>query len=185
MKKLTLTLTAAVMLLVIGCKSGGSGNDPKATLHAFLTALSKKDLKEARKHATKESESMLNLMEMGMNMADKSQKNETEDELKKMDPNNMVFGEPKIEGDKATVTITNKLENEPANFILKKEEGNWKVAFDKASMAEMAGEKMKEENAGEDINMDSLTNELKNLNTDSLKAAMQEGMKALDSLKKQ
>ena len=68
-------------------------------------------------------------------------------------------------------------------FVLKKEDGAWKVAFDKQSMSEMAGEKIRDKETGDTVNMDSLTNELKNLNTDSLNRAVQEGLKAIDSLK--
>ena len=50
-------------------------------------------------------------------------------------------------------------------------------------MSEMAGEKIRDKETGDTVNMDSLTNELKNLNTDSLNRAVQEGLKAIDSLK--
>ena len=185
MKKLIFLFGAAIMVIAFACKSGPSSNDPKATLMAFFKALSKKDLTEARKYATKESESMLSMMEMGLKMADTSQSRQTDEEFKKFDETSMEIGEAKIEGERATVAVKNKEEGEYTNFILKKEEGAWKVAFDKASMAEMAGEKIRDSQTDETVNMDSLTNELKNLDTDSVKKAMQEGLKVLDSLKKQ
>jgi Domain of unknown function (DUF4878) len=186
MKKLILSLFAVALLASTGCKSGGaSSSDPKATLISFFKAMSKKDFAAAKKMATKESESMFSLMEMGMNMADKMDKKEADEAFNKFDDAKMEFGEAKIEGDKATVPVTHKDEKETANFILKKEDGAWKVAFDKASMAEMGGEKMKRENANdENFNMDSLTNAMKNLNSDSLQKAIKEGMGALDSLNK-
>lgn len=183
MKKLAVLLFTGLVILAMGCKPG-AGKDPKATLMSFFKALSKKDLTEARKYATKESESMLSMMEMGLKMAENSAKEETEKEFKKFDESNMVIGEAKIEGDKAIVPVTSKEDSESTNFILKKEDGKWKVAFDKASMAEMAGETIQQQGKEEMVNMDSLTNELKNVDTDSLRKVMQEGMRVLDSIKK-
>ena len=185
MKKLIFLFGAAIMVIAFACKSGPSSNDPKATLMSFFKALSKKDLTEARKYATKESEGMLSMMEMGLKMADTAQSRETDEEFKKFDESSMEIGEAKIEGDRATVPVKNKEEGESTNFILKKEDGAWKVAFDKATMAEMAGEKIRDAQTDETVNMDPLTNELKNLDTDSVKKAVQEGLKVLDSLKKQ
>ncbi len=171
MRKLVLFFAAVAAITITSCKSSVS-NDPKATLAKFFEALSKKDMKEARKYATKESESMLSMMEMGMKMAEGKEAKETDEEFKKFEKGQMEYGETKIEGDKATVTVTNKQEKEPANFILRKQDGAWKVAFDKASLAEMSGEKMNDEMKNEDMNM----------NMDSLNTAIQGG---LDSLKKE
>ena len=180
MKKLILSVCAIAVLAAVGCKSGGaSGSDPKATLESFFKALSKKDIKAAKKLATKESESMLNMMEMGLSMAEKMGKKEDTDELDKFDPAQMEYGETKIEGDKATVPVTNKKENETINFILKKESGAWKVAFDKNTMAGMAGEKMKEEGASDE----DMNEVLKNLNSDTLQQKLKESLGALDTLK--
>lgn len=176
MKKLILSVCAIAIVAAIGCKSGGaSSSDPKATLMNFFEAMSKKDLAAARKLATKESESMFSMMEMGMKMAE-NMKSKEADEFKKFEPGKMEFGETKIEGDKATVPVTYKDEKETANFILKKQDGAWKVAFDKASMSEMGGEKMKDSGvdamneAGEDVNVNA--------------EDMQKGMQALDSMMK-
>ncbi len=177
MKKLILSICAALIIIAVGCKSGPSSSDPKATLLAFFEAMSKKDIQGAKKYATKESESMFSMMEMGMKMAEKNKDAAEDDEFKNFDKANMEFGEAKIDGDKATVPVTNKKENETTNFILKKEGGAWKVAFDKASLAEMAGEKMKEKG------MDDAATELNNMNSDTLQNAIKEGMNAVDSLK--
>lgn len=175
MKKLILSICAAALIASTGCKSGGaSSSDPKATLINFITALSKKDMAGARKLATKESEGMFSMMEMGLKMAENMKKDDTDDEFKKFNPANMEFGEAKIDGDKATVPVTNKEEKETVNFILKKQDGAWKVAFDKASMAEMGGEKMREKGM-EDGGPDSL-----NFNTDEMK----KGLEMADSMLK-
>jgi len=175
MKKLILSICAVALVASTGCKSGGaSSSDPKATLINFITALSKKDMAGARKLATKESESMFSMMEMGLKMAENMKKDDADDEFKKFNPANMEFGEAKIDGDKATVPVTNKEEKETVNFILKKESGAWKVAFDKASMIEMGGEKIREKGM-QDGGADSL-----NFNTDEMK----KGLEMADSLLK-
>ncbi len=167
---------AAMLCFVIlfsGC--GSSSGDPKATLTAFFDAMGKKDMEGARKLATADSKSMLDMMEMGMKMA-KEQKQDDQ-----FDKSRMEFGDAKIEGDKATVPVKDKKSGESTNFTLKKEEGQWKVAFDKSSIMQMATDKMQEKGG-----IDSLTqslDELKKLDTDSVKAALQEGVKAMDSVK--
>jgi hypothetical protein len=183
MKKVIFVLIAAFTLTTIGCKSGPSSSDPRATLLSFFQALAKKDLKEARKYTTKESEQMLSMMEMGMQMAAKMKSKEADDEFSKFNEQNIEIGEAKIDGDKALVPIKNKKDGESTNMVLKKEDGAWKVAFDKATMAEMAGEKMREKGGTmPEMNMDSLTQAIQNINTDSLKEAMQKGLGAMDSL---
>jgi hypothetical protein len=182
MKKLVFSICAGLMLTIVACKSGPSSSDPKATLIGFFKAMSNKDLKGARKFATKESESMLSMMEMAMKTAENMKSKEMDDEMK-FEEANMTFGETRIDGDKAFVPVTDKKKNETSEFILKKEDGAWKVAFDKASMAEMAGKKMQERD-GEEISVDSLNQALENINADSLSQKMQESMKTLDSLTK-
>jgi hypothetical protein len=181
MKKLVFSICAGLMLTIVACKSGPSSSDPKATLIGFFKAMSNKDLKGARKFATKESESMLSMLEMAMKTAENMKSKEMEEDMK-YDEANMTFGETRIDGDKAIVPVTDKKKNETSDFILKKEDGAWKVAFDKASMAEMAGKKMQED--GQDVSIDSLNQALEQLNSDSLSQKMQESMKALDSLNK-
>lgn len=173
MKKLF--LAAAILSSAIMFSScGGGAGDPKETLSAFFDAMGKKDLESARKLATADSKSMIDMMEMAMKM-DKS--NKTDDDFKK---ENMEFGEAKIEGDKATVPVKNKKKDESVNFTLKKEEGKWKVAFDKASIMQMAQDKMQEKGG-----MDKAMEELKDVNMDSVKEGINKGIEALDSAKKE
>jgi len=63
-----------------------------------------------------------------------------------------------------------------------KENGEWKVAFDKASIMEMATDKMKEKGVSPDSLYKSM-DELKNINIDSLKEGIDKGIQALDSAK--
>jgi hypothetical protein len=151
MKKLIFGILAFATMSLMSCKSGG---DPKGVLLSFFDALSKKDIPTAKKYATKDSESMLGLMEMSM-------KNGGTDKKDDFDKSKMEFGDPKIEGDKATVAVKDKTSGETTNFILKKENGDWKVAFDKATMMQMGQDKMKEKgldtnNMGTDSTHDTL-----------------------------
>lgn len=166
------TAIAAFTLFFAGC--GGSGGDPKATLSAFFDALSKKDIAGARKLATTDSKQMLDMMETGLKM-DKGNA-----ETDKYDKSRMEIGEPKIDGDRATVAVKDKKEGESVNFTLKKESGAWKVAFDKASIMQMAADKMQEKG----MSLDSLKKpmeELQKINMDSVKEAIKNGQEALDS----
>lgn len=170
MKRVFLAAFAAAFLLLAGCNSG---SDPKSVLSDFFVALSKKDIAGARNLATEDSKSMLDMMEMAL----KTDSSETG----KYDMAKMEFGEAKIEGDKATVPVKEKDSGETLNYTLKKEGGKWKVAFDKASIMNMATDKMKGEgiNIGDSIN--NVVDEMKNMNTDSLAEKMKEGAKAMDS----
>ncbi len=171
MKKVFLAAFSAAFLLLAGCNSGAG--DPKSVLNDFFEALAKKDLAGARELATEDSKSMLDMMEMAMK-TDSS-------EMGKYDMKNMEFGEAKIDGDMATVPVKEKDSGETMNYSLKKVEGKWKVAFDKASIMNMATDKMKGDgiNIGDSIN--NVVEEMKNMDTDSLAEKMKEGAKAMDS----
>jgi Domain of unknown function (DUF4878) len=173
MKRIFMAAAVIATVLFTGCNSGGG--DPKTVLLAFFEAMSKKDMAAAKKLATKDSEQMFSLMEMGMKMA----KDSKDTEMDKFDKTKMEFGEAKIDGDKATVEVKDKEKGEAVNFILKKESGDWKVAFDKASMMQMGAEKMKEKGMDGEAAMDSINSgldKLKNMNTDSLADKMKEGL---------
>ena len=174
MKKIFITVAlVSSVFLMAGC---GSAGDPKATLSAFFDAMSKKDMAAARKLSTADSKSMLDMMEKGLQMS--TDNTETE----KYDKSKMEIGEPTIDGDKATIAVKEKGSDETVNFTLKKESGAWKVAFDKASIMEMATDKMNEKGVSIDSLRESMK-ELKNINIDSLKEGIDKGIQALDSAK--
>lgn len=177
MKKILLAIVLLSTVSFMSCNSGGG--DPKAVLVQFFEALSKKDIAGARKLATKDSKSMIDMMEMGLNMA----KDKKEDD--KFNKDNMEFGEAKIEGDKATIPVKEKTSGETLNYILKKEDGAWKVAFDKASMMSMGMDKMNEKGINPADSIGHAMDELKNMDMDSLKEGMKKGMEMLDSVKKE
>ena len=175
MKKVLLAAFAGVLIMFSSCKSGGG--DPKSVLAEFFTLLSKKDLAGARKLATADSKTMLDMMEMGMKTDSK--------ELEKYDASKMEYGEAKIEGDKATVPVKEKDSGETINYVLKKEGGSWKVAFDKATIMGMATEKMNEKGVNMSDSVAGAIEELKKLDTDSIADALKNGSKALDSAAKE
>lgn len=177
MKKVLLSAIFISTALFTGCNSGGG--DPKVVLGQFFDALSKKDMVTARKLSTADSKSMLDLMEMGLKTENKETK-----ETEKYDKANMEFGEAKIEGDKATVPVKEKTSGETLNYTLKKEEGSWKVAFDKASIMSMGMDKMNEKGINVTDSLDNIMDELKKVDMDSLQRGMKEGAKALDSAAK-
>jgi len=79
--------------------------------------------------------------------------------------NNMQMGDATISGDSATVPVTDKKSGESTDFLLKKENGNWKVAFDMSTLMNMANKKMMEHglkgmhrNDSSDMNTDTINN---------------------------
>jgi hypothetical protein len=169
MKKLAFGIVALATVALFSCKGSGGG-DPKSALKGFFEAMSKKDIAAAKKFATEESSSMFSMMELGLK---EGEKKEGGDMMKDFDMSKVEFGEAIIDGDKAKVPVKNKAEGETINFRLKKEKGDWKVAFDKASMMEMATEKMAEPGF-----KDSLNNAMDKIgDMDSISGEMNEAMK--------
>jgi hypothetical protein len=162
------------VFLLQGC--GGVGSNPKTTLNAFFDAMIKKDIPEVRKLTTSDSKGMIDMMEKGMQMAKET--NETE----KYDKQRMDIGEAIIEGNKATIPIKDKVSGESSKFILKKEGGSWKVAFDMGSIMEMASDKMKEKGFNAD-SLSKMMDEIKNMNIDSLTKNFDKNPGSIDSLK--
>lgn len=133
-------LIAFATPVFIGCKGKDSvANDPKTVLTTFFERMSKKDIDGAAKLATKDSKGTLDMMKKGMEAAEKmkgmggaEEKDPTEDFKK------MTFGDAKIEGDKATVSVTNPAKGkEPFEFPLVKEGGEWKVDFSMSTLMKM------------------------------------------------
>ncbi len=170
MKKLLFAATIIGAAFIAGC-NGTDSNNPKAVLIAFFDALAKKDIAAARKLTTESSKSMLDMMEMGMKMAPADKKEDP-----KYDKTKMEFGEPKIEGDKATIEVKEKGTGEGTNFTLKKEGGGWKVAFDKSSMMQMGADKMKDGGT-------EAIDQMKDANIDSLGNKISEGIEKLNENK--
>ncbi len=179
MKKLVFALFAFSAICMSSCNSGGG--DPKAVLSAFFDAMAKKDIATARNLATADSKSMFDLMEAGMKMQD-TMDDKTHEQF---DKSKMEIGEPKIEGDKATVNVKETKNGESINFVLKKEAGTWKVALDMGTLMNMGADKIKEKGlSNEEMGkMQEEMDKFKNMSADSIKMLMQKGMQAMDSMK--
>jgi uncharacterized membrane protein YkoI len=182
MKKIILSALTASLIILAGCKSGGG--DPKIVLANFFDALAKKDFTSVKKYTTKDSEGMLSMVQMGMqNIKDDSQTMQYKKE-------NLEMGDAVITGDKATVPVKDKKSGETTDFTLKKEDGEWKVAFDKSTLMEMAQKKMKEH--GMDRMMpNGMNDSLRNMNNGSMpnmdsvsQEDMQNARKMMDSASK-
>jgi hypothetical protein len=61
----------------------------------------------------------------------------------------ITYSDPVINGDEATLSVTVD-NNEKTDFRLKKEDGQWKVAFDKNSLMKTGMEKMEKNGASEE-----------------------------------
>jgi len=170
-------------LFISGCKSGGG--DPKVVLMNFFDALAKKYFTALKKYTTKDSEGMMNMVQMGMqNMEDKS------NDMMNYRRENIEVGSAVIDGDKATVPVKDKKSGETTDFTLKKESGDWKVAFDKSTLMEMAQKKMKEHGFG-GMQRNGMNDSLGSINNRSLqnmdslsKENMEEAQKMMDSANK-
>jgi DNA-binding FrmR family transcriptional regulator len=179
MKRILMAAAVLATVTFAGCNAGGG--DPKAVLLAFFEAMGKKDFVAAKKLATKDSESMFSMIEMAAKMGGKENKSDMNFEKDKM-----IFGEAKIDGDKATVEVKDKEKGEGINFTMKKEGGSWKVAFDKASMMQMGMEKMNEKGMDTNAVLDSVSSgldKLKDINMDSLTDKLKEGVDKLNENK--
>jgi Domain of unknown function (DUF4878) len=179
MKKLTtyFVLISTVMILVTGCKGKDKAveNDPKAVVTAFFERMSKKDLDGAAKLATKESKATIDMMKKAIDAAEKmgvkdtSSKDDPSGEFKKME-----IGEVKIDGDNATVAVTNHAKGDKVSeFPLKKEGGEWKVDFSMGTLMKMGmDEASKMHNDNNPMNTDStgiqdMMNDTMNKNVDT------------------
>ncbi|HMK04821.1 MAG TPA: hypothetical protein VK489_11540 [Ferruginibacter sp.] len=183
MKKMFLILVAFAAICTSSCNNNNvaASGDPKKVLTSFFDAMAKKDITTARKLATADSKGTFDMLEMGMKMADKTDTASME----QFDNSRMEMGEAKISGDQATVNVKEKKSGEAVDFVLKKEAGEWKVAMDMATLMSIGMQKMKEKGVTE-AQMDSLRmgiDEMKKLNTDSIREIMKKGMQALDSVK--
>ncbi|MEO8768929.1 MAG: hypothetical protein ABI402_02555 [Ferruginibacter sp.] len=175
MKKIFFVVLLLAPLMYFGCKPG-AGGDPKVVVSQFFEALHKKDIPAARKLATAESKSMLDRMEASLKMKDVDEANA------KFDPKLMQIGEPVIDGDKASVSIKKTDEKQTIKFTLKKENGDWKIAFDEATLMANAMEQMKKSGINIADSIGKAMKEFKNVNLDSLKQGMKD---AMDSVNKE
>jgi hypothetical protein len=138
MKKIILIALTFCVVIFSGCQTG-SGENPKEVLKHFFDSVAKRDFTTAKKYATNDSEGMLSMMQMGM----QNMKNEHAERMMNL-IQNMEMEDAVVNGDSALVSVKDKKSGETSDFLLKKEKGNWKVAFDMATLMGMANKKMQE-----------------------------------------
>ncbi|MBL0267652.1 MAG: DUF4878 domain-containing protein [Chitinophagaceae bacterium] len=190
MKKIAIvTLMAGfIALLITGCKGKdkAAGGDPKTVLTAFFEKMAKKDIDGAAKLCTKDSKGTMDLMKKGVEAAEKMKGKEGE--VKEEDDfKDMLVGDAKIDGDNATVSVTNTKKKETVEFPLKKEDGDWKVDFTMSTLMKMGMDAKKDK--GEDLFKeeditDTTLNELKDLG-DTLKQKLDEMKNELKDVMKE
>ena len=173
MKKLLLIATVLCAMAFVSCKTNSGGN-PNEVLAEFFDAMAKQDTVKIKVLTTKDSEQMLSMMRMGMSMADSKK------DMAKYDKSKMEFGTAVINGDNAKVPVKDKASGETVNFPMKKEDGKWKVAFDKTSVMEMGMEQMKGNNKNMGDSLEKGMDALKDVDMDSM---MNEVKKAMDTTK--
>ena len=113
----------AMALCLIGCSKG-----PDKVAVKFFEAMADGDFDKAAEYASKDTKPMIKMMAGMPNAKEESQKENKGAKFKAV--------ETKINGDKASVKVERtkdgKTETNDVNLV--KEDGDWKVAVDKANM---------------------------------------------------
>lgn len=178
MKNISKFITAFAFLIITltACNNNTSevaSSDPKKVLQEFFEKLGNKDFDGAEKLATKDSKGTLNMMKQMMAMAeshnpDSSEKKDISEEWKDVE-----IGEAKINDNTAYVPFKKKTDSLEVEFLLKKEDGDWKVDFSMLTMMKLGMEQAKKK---------GIINDSTNLR--DMQEMMQKGMKTRDSLMK-
>lgn len=187
----------ALMIVLFSCNSSKQGS-PKTTVAAFIEASKTGNIAEVKKYITKSDVSLIEMGENIMARFDPSGAKDMKDKMakefkEKTKDAKIDIKDEKVDGDNATVNVTFAYEgkSETRPFSLVKEDGLWKVSLLSTGMKN-AGNGSKDGN----MDMDSLKKsinegmkEFNNLDKDSLKKAIESGMQEFnkmdkDSLKK-
>ncbi len=129
-----LLFAVVCLLCIISACNVVSSASPKETLTKFLTAMEHGDFKEAKKYATSDSQSFLDMAAKSTNGA--------ADLYKDQDFN--VTDKVNVNGDEATVEVKNNSAGQGAKFRLQKEGGAWKVEFNLSALLNMAKDALKD-----------------------------------------
>lgn len=176
MKTSIVALLITGLLILNGCNS--ETQKPEIVVASFFDALSKQDFETAKEFATKKSESVLDMISLAANF-----------QIEKMDSSmfdksRLQFGTPKIEGDSAIVEVSIKNSNEFIPLKLKKEDGDWKVAFEAETLMKIGLDKIKKEGRKKGQQLDKELEIIQNMPLDSLKDELQNSLQKLDSVQK-
>lgn|GEM_PF-3054968 len=125
-KTFSVILLTVCILALTSCSS--DKNKIKTTITSFFTALNHKDPQSAKLYATKESADFIGLMQQQLLQSDDKTQNSNE---------KFLISDININGDIATAQVRSETQQNPLTVTVKKESGDWKVAFDKNSIATM------------------------------------------------
>jgi len=129
-------LFMALPILIYSCSGGGS---PSQVADKFLNALQDGDFETAKKYSTEKSQDFLgDLAEMYKSMEVMDLDHETKD---------ITVTNESIDGDKSIVSYTE--DGDSMEITLVKENGSWKVAFDKETLMGGAFDSMWDEDEDE------------------------------------
>jgi len=121
-------LVVALMALALVAAACGGGSSPTATAKAFYEAVKAKDTAGIKNSMSKGS---LEMMEKFAKMQNKSLDEALKEPTSSTTPTSFESKDEKITGDTATVQVKDEKGNwETIPFV--KEDGNWKIALDKA-----------------------------------------------------
>jgi len=118
MKKLILSIAVLAVCTLFSC-GGGNSSNPNEVAKSFLTAMNKADYEAAKKLGTDDTKKLLDMTATFAAMMP--------DSIKKLSAAKKVetIGEPKIEGDKATVSYKESDSPEQKSLSLVKKDGKW------------------------------------------------------------
>jgi len=176
MKSTIVAILISGLFILNGCQS--EKQKPEIVVQSFFDAISKQDFETAKAFATEKSEPVLDMISLAANF-----------QIEKMDSSmfdksRLQFGSPKIEGDSAIVEVSIKNSTEFIPLKLKKEDGDWKVAFDAETLMKIGLDKIKKEGRKKGQQMDKELESIQNMPLDSLKDEMQNSLQKLDSVQK-
>ena len=114
--KRTLKFSAVALLAVVVLWACGGASGPKGVAEGFINAMAKGDIEGAKKFATKDAQSGLDMMAASA-------------EAKKANPDKIEGIEVKENGDKATATYKENGTDQTLELV--KEDGQWKAAWTK------------------------------------------------------
>ena len=176
MKSTIVAILISGLFILNGCQS--ETQKPEIVVQSFFDAISKQDFETAKGFATKKSEPVLDMISLAANF-----------QIEKMDSSmfdksRLQFGNPKIEGDSAIVEVSIKNSNEFIPLKLKKEDGDWKVAFDAETLMKIGLDKIKTAGRKNGQQLDRQLESIQNMPLDSLKDEMQNSLQKLDSVQK-
>jgi len=148
-------LLLVACLLCFACACNNATGNPKDALGSFLAAMQDNNYEEAKKFATDDSQSFLNMLDKDGNQT------------------NNVYKDKKYEithveatGDDAKATVQFK-GNTSVNFHLKNEHGAWKVQFNLSAMMDMVKDLIKMKGVDIDKEVNQALDSIK-INLDSL-----------------